>query len=170
MTLCACGCGQPTNIATDTRHRKGHVKGTAYRYLGGHNRKNTPTKEYRYALIRGAREAVHRTRATKALGKPLPLHAVVHHVDGTKDENSGLVICENQAYHLLLHHRTRIVQAGGNPNTEQVCGRCKQVKPRAAFSIDRTGSQGYATRCRECMSACRTRSKQEKARRASDVQ
>lgn len=34
--LCACGCGEPTKIATKTDKRYGHVKGQPMRYLPGH--------------------------------------------------------------------------------------------------------------------------------------
>ena len=48
----------------------------------------------------------HRERAAAALGKPLPAGAEVHHhtYDG---HNSQLVICQDSAYHHLLHSRMR---------------------------------------------------------------
>ena len=34
--LCACGCGQPTNIVKHARWRKGYTAGDHYRFLLGH--------------------------------------------------------------------------------------------------------------------------------------
>jgi hypothetical protein len=51
----------------------------------------------------------HRVLAEKALGKPLPVGAIVHHMYAT-DDNHGfgkLVICPNQEYHMLLHKRAK---------------------------------------------------------------
>ncbi len=48
----------------------------------------------------------YRERAEQALGHPLPPSAVVHHhtYDG---DRSQLVICQDRAYHALLHQRMR---------------------------------------------------------------
>jgi hypothetical protein len=62
--------------------------------------------------------------AEKALGKPLPQGAVVHHVNETK--NSGpLVICQDDAYHHLLHQRIRALRACGHVKWRK-CPYCKQ--------------------------------------------
>jgi hypothetical protein len=51
--------------------------------------------------------------AERALGKFLPPGAMVHHVNEVKADNRGanLVICENHAYHQLLHRRMRKLEA-----------------------------------------------------------
>lgn len=51
---------------------------------------------------------LHVLGAEKALGKPLPDNAVIHHHD-----KEQLVICQDQAYHMLIHQRMRrYVQTG----------------------------------------------------------
>lgn len=35
--LCACGCGQPVNIAPASNARHGYVRGKPYRFLRGHH-------------------------------------------------------------------------------------------------------------------------------------
>lgn len=104
----------------------------------------------RYPTI-GPREAqrrVHRLRAEHALGRPLKGTETVHHADGTVDRDAPLVICPDQAYHMLLHRRMRIVQAGGNPDTESYCSGCKVCKPLGQFWVNATGKVCY--RCRVC--------------------
>lgn len=58
-----------------------------------------------------------------ALGKPLPIQAEVHHVDEDKthNDNSNLVVCENHAYHKLLHQRMRALDECGDPNAQRCC-------------------------------------------------
>ena len=69
----------------------------------------------------------HTLVAEKALGKPLPKKAVIHHVDEDRQNNSheNLVICEDIAYHNLLHRRLRALKACGNANYRK-CWICKQ--------------------------------------------
>lgn len=88
---------------------------------------------------------LHVIAAEAALGKPLPPGAEVHHVDGNKwnNANNNLVICQDHAYHYLLHARARVQAMGGDPNTQRKCADCKQLTDKASFSKD--GNQ-----CRPC--------------------
>lgn len=144
--LCECGCGGETVIAPAADPRRGWVRGKPRRFMQGHNRRVLGTKAYK--KLDG--ELVHRARAEKALGHPLPAGAVVHHADGSLNPLAPLVICENSAYHSFLHARMRIVIAGGNPNTEAICCSCKKVKPRDAFMPDPKRWTGRAARCYAC--------------------
>lgn len=93
--------------------------------------------------------------AETALGHPLPAGAEVHHVDEdrTNNKNANLVICQDKAYHKLLHVRMRIVRAGGNPNTDKLCGDCGRARPLIAFNIRRGNkSTGRQSACRGCQS------------------
>jgi hypothetical protein len=96
---------------------------------------------------------VHVLVAETALGHPLPKKAIVHHVDEdpSNNANRNLVICQDQAYHKLLHVRANIVRAGGHPDTENVCTCCRLVKPLEAFSLMRKNkSTGRRNECRPC--------------------
>lgn len=95
-------------------------------------------------------ERIHRIRAEAALGKPLPAQAVVHHADGSKRADAQLVICQDNAYHLLLHARMRVVKAGGNPNTDRVCSRCNQAKPIEQFAPTPARNTGRNHLCHQC--------------------
>lgn len=88
----------------------------------------------------------------KVLGHPLPSTAVVHHHDGNKSNNlnSNLVVCENQAYHNLLHARTRTLRAGGDPNLDKVCSDCEQPRPHRDFYSTPSKYDGRSNTCRDC--------------------
>lgn len=74
---------------------------------------------------RNGHKREHVLLAEKALGKKLPSGVVTHHFDGDKSNNScNLVICQNQAYHFLLHSRQTAAEACGNPNWIK-CRYCK---------------------------------------------
>lgn len=94
---CLCGKHQQRlyhHGSTDARRNEngaGHVHHTGYRYL----------------KINNKAVAEHRLIAERALGKPLPAGAVVHHINGVKSDNrpSNLIVCPDEAYHNLLHTR-----------------------------------------------------------------
>jgi len=92
--------------------------------------------------------------AERALGKPLPKKAQVHHFDENKknNKNTNLIICENQAYHSLLHVRQRVAKAGGNPDTDKICYSCKEVKYQDNFFKDRNRYLGITDICKSCYS------------------
>lgn len=68
----------------------------------------------------------HRFISEASIGKPLPSRAEIHHVDEDPGNNSNdnLVICQDHAYHLLLHKRSRSIKATGHPNYK-LCPMCK---------------------------------------------
>jgi DNA-binding MarR family transcriptional regulator len=114
------------------------------------------TQRYVAVHRNGRSDWQHREIAEKALGKPLPEGAEVHHIDGTKRNNANrnLVICQDRAYHALLHVRARVVRAGGDPNTQRLCGRCKQLKPLSEFYVRRRGPRAGnpISQCIGCVS------------------
>ena len=67
--------------------------------------------------------------AEKALGKPLRLPHVIHHYTPKQ-----IVICENQAYHQLLHQRQRALQICGHANWLR-CSWCKKYDNPKNLSI-----------------------------------
>lgn len=98
----------------------------------------------------------HLVIAEEALGRPLPRRAQVHHVDGNPRNNDrrNLVICEDGAYHMLLHVRQRVIAAGGNPSTQRVCGRCREAKDLSEFaSFKAHKAQGKGSYCKPCRAA-----------------
>jgi len=71
---------------------------------------------YLYYQFKEGAGLAHVLIAEKALGKKLPPGAVVHHADGnpSNNKNSNLVICPSQAYHMLIHARTRAYEKRQN--------------------------------------------------------
>lgn len=83
-------------------------------------------KGYIYKNIDGVLELEHRMIAAVAIGRLLKGEECVHHVDenGANNTNENLVLCPNNAYHQLLHRRTRALDACGNANWLKcnICG------------------------------------------------
>ena len=92
-----------------------------------------------------------------ALGHELPVGAVIHHHNQKKTDNRGcnLVVCQDDAYHVELHRKIRVLRAGGNPWTDRLCFRCKTAKPAAVFYGQRDhvspyNPLGYSSICAPC--------------------
>jgi len=136
---CKCGCGGKTLIAQRNSPKYKKIKGKPNDFIRGHNsrlrigKKNINWKGgmyisgsgYLYVKNPNNHRAMkngyvlkHILIAEKALGKAFPEKAIIHHVDEDRLNNkpSNLVICENQAYHMLLHQRLRALISCGNAN------------------------------------------------------
>lgn len=97
----------------------------------------------------GSQIREHVAVAERALGKRLPLGALVHHVDEDKSNNapSNLVICPDDAYHLLLHRRMRALDACGHADWIK-CWVCKRYSPP-----EQIVTNGKNTHHRACINA-----------------
>lgn len=128
MASCECGCG--SELRRDS-------KGRMPRFLGAHraHRPAVPVRSHSqgYVLVRVPEHPrahngyvyEHLIVAEKALGRPVPLGVEVHHVNESPADNrpSNLVICEDKAYHQLLHRRARALRACGHADWVR-CGFC----------------------------------------------
>jgi len=86
----------------------------------------------------------------KVLGKPLPIDALPHHVDGKRDnnQNTNLVICQDLDYHNLLHRRERALKECGHASWRKCCY-CHKYDSLAEL-VERKGSRysvSYHKRC-----------------------
>jgi len=152
--FCQCGCGARTN--RKRRQRRGENE--YYNYLRGHGTRKAVLDFYRLVKVRNVNGdkrsmLLHRYRAERALGKSLPVNAVVHHADGTKSDMAPLVICQDSTYHALLHVRMRVKAAGGDPDRDKICCFCHMVKPSTDFHRARATFDGRAQRCKSCENA-----------------
>ena len=114
----------------------------------------------------GRREYEHVAVAEKALGKPLPKGACVHHhnEDRADNRNCNLVICPDEAYHRLLHIRMKALAACGNAGWRK-CNICKIYDDPESLKISRRGTaQRINVRHAECE---RSRGRARYKRRAS---
>lgn len=140
LGYCACGCGGKTTLAKQTDSKRHKIKGQPTKYIMGHQSKkmcgllHPNWKGGRFKRGGGYINTYddnhnirqeHTIIAEKVLGKPLPARAVVHHADENtgNNRNNNLVICQDRAYHLLLHRRMRAMKACGHAGWRK-CKHC----------------------------------------------
>lgn len=106
----------------------------------------------------------HRMIAERVLGYELPEKAVIHHVDGNRsnNENTNLVICENQKYHRMIHRRQEALVACGNANWLR-CGVCKSYDDPNNLLVYPHGSSFRAYH-RKCQSVLNKENRSKRAR------
>lgn len=135
--LCQCGCGESTPIAAGTDRRRGWIKGQPIRFVDGHNKRGKGSHFWKggRSLYKSLGSSVvrelgisreHELVVYRAMGRPLPKGAEIHHVNEDKWDNrpENLVVCQDHAYHKLLHLRRDALRASGNPNYRR-CWICK---------------------------------------------
>ncbi|MGO9372707.1 MAG: hypothetical protein ACLQBD_11485 [Syntrophobacteraceae bacterium] len=131
---CQCGCGQKTNIAKKTDNSRDRIKGMPLRFCYAHNLKDFQSGENHPnwkggPAITGCYPKTfnqideHILLAEKALGKPLPLGAKVHHHGLII--NQCIVICQDDAYHKFIEQRTKAWFACGHADWRK-CWICNQ--------------------------------------------
>ena len=127
--FCACGCGQVTRVATKNDRWAKQTKGVRLKYVPRHQWRNRPQVHVVGRYPKRGRRNAHIVIAETVIGKPLPKGAEVHHVDGDGYNNAhaNLVICQDSAYHKLLHVRARVLKAGGDPNTHKAARNRRKV-------------------------------------------
>jgi hypothetical protein len=142
MKLCECGCGSLVNN----------------RFVSGHNSAGPQNPNWRGGTMKGGEKGAyrctyapnhpnayqnhvleHRLLAEKALGKSLPVKAVVHHHDPEQ-----LVVCQDQAYHMLLHARGKAFISCGHANYKW-CRYCKTYDDPLNLHIMPSGAAYHKT-------------------------
>ncbi len=101
----------------------------------------------------GNRKLEHIAIAEKALGKPLPVGAIVHHHDQAKTHNvnDNLVICQDRGYHAHIHKRMRIMAQWFDPDTHTSCPTCQQIKLKTEFHKNKNSYTGLNNECKPCV-------------------
>ncbi|KKM73190.1 hypothetical protein LCGC14_1413000 [marine sediment metagenome] len=121
-------------------------------------------KFYPTVFVNGRTRRVHCLVAESVLGRPLPSRAHVHHVNSDFNDNRhrNLVVCQDAAYHRLLHRRQKALAECGHADWLR-CMYCGKLDAPSRLHVTRRGNWEKAVH-RSCRN---TYMREFKARRAS---
>ena len=134
MKLCSMpDCGKPSRTLgwCQMHYRRWRVHGNPHTMLIREKGTGSFDQGYKRVMTAGISKQEHTILAERALGRPLPPEAVVHHVNENRSDNHApfnLVICPNRAYHKLIHQRMDAMKACGHADWLK-CMFCKQYSP-----------------------------------------
>jgi hypothetical protein len=96
--------------------------------------------EHGYNIVErdGVRKRAHVWLVEQVLGKELPPAAIVHHINEDKLDNrhENLVVCPDQAYHMLLHRRMAAFEATGHHDWLR-CSFCKSYDAPERITVQK---------------------------------
>jgi hypothetical protein len=146
---CRCDCGHTTYVSTNGLNRS-HTSSCGCLQSDRHGKKNHNWKNgeiidkdgyiLKYYLGHprakdGTHVREHILIAESVIKRSLKQTECLHHIDENKanNKNNNLVICQNQAYHMLLHKRLRALKSCGDASWIK-CKYCKEYgDPRKLF-------------------------------------
>ena len=76
----------------------------------------------------------------------------VHHWNENRADNraENLHLCADKKEHKKIHKRMRVILAGGNPDTDKICSRCRKPKHLDAFRNCPSSFDGKGSTCKPC--------------------
>lgn len=113
---------------------------------------------YLRRMVDGKSQLEHIRVAERALGKPLPPGAIVHHWDENRLNNAptNLAVFPSNGYHRLIHQRMDALKASGHANWRK-CRFCQRHDAPEHLFISKTNVHH-----RECMNAYYRAKRKEK--------
>ena len=150
MNLCECDCGKEPTPGKRFIHNHHCYGANNHKWKGGRTRSgvyiNILLPEHPRATPSGY-VYEHILIAERVLGKPLPGGAVIHHHDGYSEAaKKKIVICENHAFHQILHARQRALRGGGHANWRK-CKYCHGWDDPTNLYIPSSGKYAMHRRC-----------------------
>lgn len=97
---------------------------------------------------KGIQKFAHVLIAERVLEKPLPPKAVVHHPDENRLNNNNLVICQDAAYHRMIHRRMVAFKVSGHANWRK-CWICKTYDNPDRLYISPNGMNIHHKSCND---------------------
>ena len=141
---CHCGCGGETSIIKSNDITRGRIKGEPFRFLPGHSLNQTKRPCSGYLARRpngGGLVREHRAAAQEIIGGELPPGAIVHHINGNRQDNrpENLFICKDHSEHFKIHRQEIALQECGHADWRK-CRYCHQYD--SPENLVSTGSRG----------------------------